>query len=70
MGIAENSEKGYSLHIPLALRRNSPGAVSMCLDEQMMGHSEVILVVMSILLVMIIISIMSFIVDDSLYLQP
>ena len=50
--IAENSEYFYDLHIPLALRRDSPGAVSMWFDEQMMEHSEVILVIMSIILIM------------------
>ena len=38
--------------------------MSMWFHEQMMGHSEVILVIMSIILIMAIMCIMSFIVDD------
>ena len=53
--IAKNSQNVYGLHIPFALRRDSPGAVSMWFDEQMMGHSKVILVIMSIILIMVII---------------
>ena len=37
----------------------------MWFDEQMMGHSEVILVIMSIIPIMAIMGIMTFIVDDS-----
>ena len=37
----------------------------MWFDEQMMGHSEVILVMMSIILIMVIMRIMSFILHDS-----
>ena len=50
----KRSEKVYGLHIPLALRQNSPGASSMWFDEQMMGHSGIILVIMSIILIMVI----------------
>ena len=53
--IAENSQNVYGPHIPLALRRDSPGAVSMWFDERMMGHSKVIWVIMSIILIMVII---------------
>ena len=37
----------------------------MWFDEQMMGHSGIILVIMSIILIMVIMSIMCFIADDS-----
>ena len=36
-----------------------------CFDEQMMGHSGIILVIMSTILIMVIMRIMCFIVDDS-----
>ena len=48
------SQNVYGLHTPLALRRDSRGAVSMWFDEEMMGHSEGILVIMSIILIMVI----------------
>ena len=37
----------------------------MLFDEQMVGHSGIILVIMSIILIMVIVVIMCFIVDDS-----
>ena len=52
--MAENAQNVYGLHIPLASRRDSPGAASMWFNEQTMGHSEVILVIMSIILIMVV----------------
>ena len=54
ISIAGNSKKDYGPHLPLALRRDGPGTVSMWYQKQMMRHSEVVLVMMSIILIMVI----------------
>ena len=50
--IAETLQKVYGRHIPLAWGQNSPDTSSVWFDGQMMGHSGVILVIPSIILIM------------------
>ena len=54
ISLAKTFEKVYGLHITLAWGHNSPDASSMWFDEQMMGHSGVILVIPSIIPIMVI----------------